>query len=140
MVHDTKRVESLRTRAKAQLELVSTLQAKIAEGELPQLTLARNLLEDMESFFLARLDTEERTPLEEARWLAGPNTCFKSGRLNYKESMPGQKLRTASNGDYRRVVIRAWVANWCPVRLLLHSLQPHCFAILRLSRGAAYPG
>ncbi len=69
MIHDTTRVESIRARTTAQLQLVSILEAKIKKGTLPQLQLARNQLGDIESFFLAHLDREERTPREEARWL-----------------------------------------------------------------------
>ena len=54
-----------------QLQLVSKLEAKIKKGTLPQLQLARNQLGDIESFFLAQLGREERTPREEAMWLAG---------------------------------------------------------------------
>jgi hypothetical protein len=71
MIHDTGRVERIRARTAEQLQLVSTLEAKIKKGTLPQLELARNQLGDVESFFLAQLDREERTPREEALWLAG---------------------------------------------------------------------
>lgn len=71
MIHDTTHVESIRARTTAQLQLVSTLEAKIKKGALPQLQLARNQLGDIESFFLAQLGLEERTPREEAMWLAG---------------------------------------------------------------------
>ena len=69
MIHDTNRVESIRARTAEQLEKVSALQAKISKGTLPQLELARNQLGDIESFFLAHLDRQERTPREEASWL-----------------------------------------------------------------------
>jgi hypothetical protein len=71
MIHDTDRVESIRARTTVQLQLVSKLEAKIKKGTLPQLQLARNQLGDIESFFLAQLGREERTPREEAMWLAG---------------------------------------------------------------------
>ena len=69
MIHDTKRVESIRARTTAQLQLVSTLEAKIKKGTLPQLQLMRNQLGDIESFFLAQLKKESRTPREESMWL-----------------------------------------------------------------------
>jgi hypothetical protein len=71
MIHDINRVESIRARATVQLQLVSTLEAKIKKGTMPQLQLARNQLGDIESFFLAQLVRGERTPREEAIWLAG---------------------------------------------------------------------
>jgi len=71
MIHDTKRVDSIRARTKAQLELVATLEAKIKKGTLPQLQLARNQLGDIEGFFLGQLGKEDRTLREEALWLDG---------------------------------------------------------------------
>ncbi len=104
MIHDTKRVESLRARTTAQLELVSTLQEKIAKGELPQLRLAHNQLGDIESFFLARLDTEERTPLEEARWLAGAEHLLQIWTAEVqKVDAQFKQFGPPSDRDYRRV-------------------------------------
>jgi hypothetical protein len=45
MIHDTDRVESIRARTTVQLQLVSTLEAKIKKGTLPQLQLAAITLE-----------------------------------------------------------------------------------------------
>ena len=69
MIHDTKRVEMLRNRAKAEVERVSRLQARICKGESPELTLAENQIGDIEDFFLSQLSIETRTPQEEALWL-----------------------------------------------------------------------
>ena len=69
MIHDPKRVETIRARTAAQLQLVSTLEAKIKTGRLPQLELARNSLDDIEHCYLAQLEMESRTPDEEDTWL-----------------------------------------------------------------------
>ena len=69
MIHDTKRVEMLRNRAKAEVERVSRLQARICKGESPELTLAENQIGDIEDFFLSQLSKERRTSEEEALWL-----------------------------------------------------------------------
>ena len=69
MIHDPKRVESIRARTAAQLQLVSTLEAKIKTGRLQQLELAHNSLDEIENCYLAQLEMESRTPDEEDRWL-----------------------------------------------------------------------
>lgn len=70
MVHDKARVEAIRARINVQLELVKSLEAKIAKGNLDPLRLARLHTEDIESFFLKDLDRKDRTADEEARWLS----------------------------------------------------------------------
>src|SRR5258708_40183841 len=71
MIHDTARVESIRSRAAAQVELIKSLEAKIVEGKLDLLEVARHQTGDIESFFLKDLERQDRTPPEESRWLDG---------------------------------------------------------------------
>ena len=71
MIHDAKRVESIRTRAAELLQLVAALKSQITKGKLELLDVAENQLEDIETFFLASLEKEDRTPSEEAYWLTG---------------------------------------------------------------------
>lgn len=97
MIHDTKRVESIRARTTDQLQLASTLKTTISKGTLPQLELARNQLGDIESFFLAQLDRQERTPREEAMWLDAAEHLLqiwtaelKKVDIQFKNFGPGQ--------------------------------------------------
>jgi hypothetical protein len=72
MIHDPTRVESIRSRALANVQLLSALEIKFETGALPpQLQIARNQLKDVERFFLARIGRESMTAAEEARWLDG---------------------------------------------------------------------
>jgi hypothetical protein len=70
MIHDQARVDSIRARAAAQIELIKSLEAKIVKGKHPMLEVARKQTGDIEAFFLVGLDRNERTPNEEARWLS----------------------------------------------------------------------
>jgi hypothetical protein len=69
MVRDPARVDAIRSKVAAQLELISSLEGQIAKGSLEQLTVARNQTNDIESLFLKDLDKKDRSPDEEARWL-----------------------------------------------------------------------
>lgn len=70
MIHDTARVEAIRARVAAQLELVTSLEAKIVKGKLDALQVARNQTADIETVLLRDLERQDRTPAEEARWLS----------------------------------------------------------------------
>ena|ERR1700693_5001310 len=71
MVHDTARVESIRSRVAAQIKLIKSLQAKIVKGKHAMLDVALMQTGDIESFFLKDLERQPRTPDEESRWLTG---------------------------------------------------------------------
>jgi len=70
MIHDKARVEGLRARVAAQVELIKSLEVKIVKGKLDALKVARNQTEDIETLYLQDLEREHRTPAEEARWLS----------------------------------------------------------------------
>src|SRR5260370_42377669 len=70
MIHDQARVDAIRARAAAQIELIKSLEAKIVRGKLSTFEVARRQTGDIESFFLKDLERNERTPDEEARWLS----------------------------------------------------------------------
>jgi len=70
MIHDKARVEAIRARVAAQLELITILEAKIVKGRLDALTVARNQIADIETFFIQDLERRDRTAPEEARWLS----------------------------------------------------------------------
>jgi hypothetical protein len=70
MIHDKARAEALRARTAAQLNLIKSLQAKIAKGKLEALEVAQLQTEDIETFFLNNLERKDRTPAEEAQWLS----------------------------------------------------------------------
>jgi hypothetical protein len=69
MTHDPQRVASIRDRAGVQLARAAQLQARITRGELPLLKVAQTQLGAIETFFLAHLQRQERTPKQEAFWL-----------------------------------------------------------------------
>jgi len=70
MIHDKARVDAIRARAMAQIELIKSLEAMIVKGKHEMLEVARNQTEDIETLFLMDLDRQERTAAEEARWLS----------------------------------------------------------------------
>jgi hypothetical protein len=70
VIHDKARVEAIRARAVAQLELIKSLEAMIVKGKHAMLEVARNQTDDIETLFLSDLDRQERTAAEEARWLS----------------------------------------------------------------------
>jgi hypothetical protein len=70
MIHDMERVAAIRVRATSQIELIKSLQAQIVEGRLDALEVALNQTNDIETFFIADLDRNERTPAQEAKWLS----------------------------------------------------------------------
>ena len=70
MIHDQARVDAIRARAAAQIELIKSLEARIVKGKLSSLEVARRQTGDIESFFLRDLERHDRTPAEEARWLS----------------------------------------------------------------------
>jgi hypothetical protein len=70
MIHNTARVEAVRARVAAQLDLINSLEAKIVKGKLHALEVARHQTADIETFFLRDLERQDRTPAEEARWLS----------------------------------------------------------------------
>ena len=70
MIHDKARIEAIRARVSAQIELIKSLEAKIVKGKLDALEVARFQTEDIETLFLQDLERHDRTPAEEARWLA----------------------------------------------------------------------
>lgn len=70
MIHDKARVDAIRARVAAQLELINSLKAKIVKGKLDALNVARMQTDDIETFFLRDLERNDRTPAEEARWLS----------------------------------------------------------------------
>jgi hypothetical protein len=70
MIHDKLRVDALRARVAAQLDSIKSLEAKIVEGKLDALEVARCQTEDIESFFLQDLERQDRTAADEARWLS----------------------------------------------------------------------
>jgi hypothetical protein len=70
MMHDKARVEAIRARVNAHLELIKLLQSKIAKGNLPALEVARNQIKDVETLYLNDLDKKDRTAVEEAEWLS----------------------------------------------------------------------
>jgi hypothetical protein len=69
MVHNQARVDAIRARALAQIELIKSLDAMIVKGKHETLEIARNQTDDIETFFLRDLD-KDRTAAEEARWLS----------------------------------------------------------------------
>ena len=70
MIHDKARVDAIRARAMAQIELIKSLESMIVRGKHEMLEVARNQTEDIETLFLMDLDRQERTAAEEARWLS----------------------------------------------------------------------
>ncbi len=71
MIHDPKRVESIRDRVAAEQPVISDLEDLIKDpGIREYLGMARNHLDEAESM-LGRLTEESRTANEEARWLDG---------------------------------------------------------------------
>lgn len=78
MIHDKTRVDSLRARVAAQLDLIRSLEAKIVKGKLDALEVARYQTEDIETFFLRDLERQDRTPAEEARWLSYAERQFQT--------------------------------------------------------------
>lgn len=70
MIHDKARVAAIRTRMCEQLQLIDSLKAKIVTGNLDALDVARNQTEDIESFFLADLERNDRSPDQEVYWLS----------------------------------------------------------------------
>ena len=70
MIHDKVRVDAIRVRMKAQIELIRSLQAKIVKGKLDMLDLALQQTEDVETLYLRELDRHDRSAPEEARWLS----------------------------------------------------------------------
>jgi hypothetical protein len=71
MIHDQARVDAIRTRMSEQLTLIDSLKSKIVKGNLDALDVAHNQIEDIETFFLADLNRNDRTPAEESFWLSG---------------------------------------------------------------------
>ena len=78
MIHDQSRVDSIRSRAKAQLELITSLEARIVKGKLDELQVARNQTGDIESLFLHTLHHEDRSSASEAQWLNGAELILTS--------------------------------------------------------------
>jgi hypothetical protein len=76
MIHDRARVQSIRGRVACQVELIRSLQAKIVKGKLDTLEVALRQTEDIETFFLADLERNDRTPAEEAMWLSSADRMF----------------------------------------------------------------
>jgi hypothetical protein len=70
MIHDQARVDAIRTRAQAQIELIKLLEAKIVRGKLRMLEVARKQTSHIEAFFLKDLERNQRTPAEEAKLLS----------------------------------------------------------------------
>lgn len=70
MIHDEARVQLIRDRIASQIELIRSLQEKIVKGKLDALDVALKQTGDIEDFFLADLERNDRTPGEEARWLS----------------------------------------------------------------------
>jgi hypothetical protein len=71
MIHDKHRVEAIRARMNQQLQLIDSLKRRVVQGSLDALDVARDQTEDIETFFLAELARNDRTPAEEAFWLSG---------------------------------------------------------------------
>jgi hypothetical protein len=78
MIHDNARINSIRSRAAAQLELITSLKASIVKGKLEELSIARSQTGDIETFFLRHLNEEDRTPADEAQWLNGAEFILNS--------------------------------------------------------------
>jgi len=70
MIHDQARVDAIRARVAAQIELIRSLEAKIVKGTFPALEVARKQTGDIASFFLEDVERQGRTAAEEARWLS----------------------------------------------------------------------
>lgn len=70
MIHDKARVEAIRARVASQIALIQSLEAKIANGKLDSLEVARNQTNDIETLYLQNLEAEDRNPAEDARWLS----------------------------------------------------------------------
>jgi len=69
MIHDKERVQKIRAYVASQTELIKSLQAQIVKGGLDNLDVALKQTEDIETIFLAELERNDRTPIEESRWL-----------------------------------------------------------------------
>ena len=70
MIHDTQRVDAILANVTAGLQALSDIEGQVKDpGFLDQLKLPRNWFGDVESLYLRQLETGERTPAEEARWL-----------------------------------------------------------------------
>jgi hypothetical protein len=70
MIHDTARIAAIRARAAAQLDLITSLESGIIDGEFAALKLARHQTEDIENFILPHLERDHITPAEEVLWLS----------------------------------------------------------------------
>jgi hypothetical protein len=80
-----------------ELMRAAQLQAKISKGELPQLTLVRNRLRDIEVSFLARLEKGTRMAREEEAWLTHAERMLQTCIVDldhieeqFKDAGPGQ--------------------------------------------------
>jgi len=70
IIHAPERVRAIRGRATSDLQSVAALEGQIKDPAFRQrLQVIRHWLEDIESFFLASLSKESRTPQQEAYWL-----------------------------------------------------------------------
>ena len=90
MIHDVQRVEALRDNYRAGLQALSHMEEQVKDpGFREQLRLPRYWFEDMESHFIRHLETGERTPEEEARWLNGAdlNLLLANQRLKYYQDL-----------------------------------------------------
>ena len=86
MVHDKARVDAIRARVAAQIELINSLQAKIVKGKLDWLDVARNQTQDVETLFLRDLERQDRSPGEEARWLSFAEYMLQTWELQLKQT------------------------------------------------------
>jgi hypothetical protein len=70
MIHAPEHVRVIRDRVASGLRAVVTLEAQVPDLRFRErLQLIRYMLEEIESFFLASLSKESRTPEGEAYWL-----------------------------------------------------------------------
>ncbi len=94
MIHDKERVAAFRARVLAQIALIKSLKAQVAAGEVNSLDMALKQAEEVATFFIADLDRQNRTPMEEASWLSKAEYMLGIWQPYLKRS--SRRLRTSN--------------------------------------------
>jgi hypothetical protein len=86
VIHNQARVNTFRQKAAANLKTIADLEPHAKDDNTRhRLRLAQNTMSDIDGFFLARIEREERTAEQETRWLEYTRMALVLGELQLAE-------------------------------------------------------